>query len=104
MTTAFVEGLKSLFSASKRKARRYCSTEYQVAMLYLVPGKVPKVRRGFDLERSGKPACQSGCKPQRSWPSYQISIGSLAAKARGNLSHAELKNRSNWVVVRPGLS
>ncbi len=40
LTTAFVEGLNSLFSATKRKARRYRSTEYQVTMLYFVAGKV----------------------------------------------------------------
>ena len=30
----------SLFSATKRKARGYCSTEYQIAMLYFVAGKL----------------------------------------------------------------
>ncbi len=40
LTTAFVEGLNSLFSAVKRKARGYRSTEYQIAMLYFVAGKL----------------------------------------------------------------
>ncbi|MGH9447257.1 MAG: ISL3 family transposase [Terriglobia bacterium] len=40
LTTAFLEGLNSLFSATKRKARGYRSTEYQIAMLYLVAGKL----------------------------------------------------------------
>jgi transposase len=40
LTTAFLEGLNSLFSATKRKARGYRSTEYQVAMLYFVAGKL----------------------------------------------------------------
>jgi transposase len=40
LTTAFMEGLNSLFSATKRKARGYRSTEYQVAMLYFVAGKL----------------------------------------------------------------
>jgi len=40
LTTAFLEGLNSLFSATKRKARGYRSIEYQVAMLYLVAGKL----------------------------------------------------------------
>lgn len=40
LTTAFLEGLHSLFSAAKRKARGYRSTEYQIAMLYFVTGKL----------------------------------------------------------------
>jgi transposase len=41
LTTAFLEGLKSLFSATKRKARGYKSSAYQIAMLYFVAGKLP---------------------------------------------------------------
>lgn len=33
LTTVFLEGLNSLFSATKRKARGYRSIEYQTAML-----------------------------------------------------------------------
>lgn len=40
LTTAFLEGLNSLFSATKRKARGYRSTEYLTAMLYFVAGKL----------------------------------------------------------------
>lgn len=40
LTTAFLEGLNSLFSATKRKARGYRSTEYQIAMLYFIAGKL----------------------------------------------------------------
>lgn len=40
LTTAFLEGLNSLFSATKRKARGYRSIEYQIAMLYFVAGKL----------------------------------------------------------------
>lgn len=40
LTTAFLEGLNSLFSATKRKARGYRSTEHQIAMLYFVAGKL----------------------------------------------------------------
>jgi transposase len=40
LTTAFMEGLNSLFSAVKRKARGYRSSEYQTAMLYFVAGKL----------------------------------------------------------------
>jgi transposase len=40
LTTAFLEGLNSLFSATKRKARGYRSTVYQIAMLYFVAGKL----------------------------------------------------------------
>ena len=40
MQTAFLEGLNSLFSATKRKDRGYRSSEYQVAMLYFVAGKL----------------------------------------------------------------
>ncbi len=35
-----MEGLNSLFSATKRKARGYRSIEYQTAMLYFVAGKL----------------------------------------------------------------
>ena len=40
LTTAFMEGLNSLFSATKRKARGYKSTGYLKAMLYFVAGKL----------------------------------------------------------------
>lgn len=40
LTTAFLEGLNSLFSATKRKARGYRSAEYQTAMLYFVAAKL----------------------------------------------------------------
>jgi transposase len=40
LTTAFLEGLNSLFSAIKRKARGYRSPVYQIAMLYFVAGKL----------------------------------------------------------------
>jgi len=40
LTTAFLEGLNSLFSATKRKARGYRSIEYQTTMLYFVAGKL----------------------------------------------------------------
>jgi transposase len=40
LTTAFLEGLNSLFSATKRKARGYRSSEYQIAMLYFVAAKL----------------------------------------------------------------
>lgn len=40
LTTAYLEGLNSLFSATKRKARGYRCTEYQTAMLYFVAGKL----------------------------------------------------------------
>lgn len=40
LTTAFLEGLNSLFSATKRKARGYKSSEYQITMLYFVAGKL----------------------------------------------------------------
>lgn len=40
LTTAFMEGLNSLFSATKRKARGYKSTHYLKTMLYFVAGKL----------------------------------------------------------------
>lgn len=40
LTTAFMEGLNSLFSATKRKARGYRTTKYLTAMLYFVAGKL----------------------------------------------------------------
>ena len=39
-TTAFLAGLNSLFSATKRQARGCRSTEHVIAMLYLVVGKL----------------------------------------------------------------
>ena len=40
LTTAFMEGLNSLFSATKRKARGYKSTRNLITMLYFVAGKL----------------------------------------------------------------
>jgi transposase len=40
LTTAFLEGLNGLISATKRKARGYRSSEYQIALLYFVAGKL----------------------------------------------------------------
>ena len=39
LTTAFMEGLNSLFSAVMRNARGYRDIEYMIAMLYFVAGK-----------------------------------------------------------------
>jgi transposase len=41
LTTSFMEGLNSVFSAVKRKARGYRSAVYMIAMLYFVAGKLP---------------------------------------------------------------
>ncbi len=41
LTTAFLEGLHSLFSAVKRKARGNRSSEDQTAMLYCVADQLP---------------------------------------------------------------
>jgi len=40
VTNAFMEGLNSVFSATKRKARGYRSTTHLITMLYLVAGKL----------------------------------------------------------------
>jgi transposase len=40
LTNAFMEGLNSVFSATKRKARGYRSTTYLITMLYFVAGKL----------------------------------------------------------------
>ena len=40
VTNAFMEGLNSVFSATKRKARGYRSTTHMITMLYLVAGKL----------------------------------------------------------------
>jgi transposase len=40
LTNAYMEGLNSVFSATKRKARGYRTTEYLLTMLYLVAGKL----------------------------------------------------------------
>jgi transposase len=40
LTTAFMEGLKRMFSALKRKARGYRTVEYMTTMLYIVAGKL----------------------------------------------------------------
>ena len=40
LTTAFLEGLNSLFSATKRKARGYRTAKNLLAMLYFVAGKL----------------------------------------------------------------
>jgi transposase len=40
VTNAFMEGLNSVFSATKRKARGYRSTTHLISMLYFVSGKL----------------------------------------------------------------
>ena len=40
ITNAFMEGLNSVFSATKRKARGYRSTTHLITMLYFVAGKL----------------------------------------------------------------
>ena len=40
VTNAFLEGLNSVFSATKRKARGYRSTTHCIAMLYFTAGKL----------------------------------------------------------------
>jgi transposase len=40
ITNAFMEGLNSVFSATKRKARGYRSSVYLIAMLYFTAGKL----------------------------------------------------------------
>jgi transposase len=40
LTNAFMEGLNSVFSATKRKARGYRSSVYLITMLYFVAGKL----------------------------------------------------------------
>lgn len=40
LSTAYMEGLNSVFSAVKRKARGYRCSEYMIAMLYFVAGKL----------------------------------------------------------------
>ena len=40
ITNAFMEGLNSVFSATKRKARGYRNPEYLITMLYFVAGKL----------------------------------------------------------------
>jgi Transposase and inactivated derivatives len=40
VTNAFMEGLNSVFSATKRKARGYRSTTHLITRLYFVAGKL----------------------------------------------------------------
>jgi transposase len=40
LTNAFMEGLNSVFSATKRNARGYRSTTHLLTMLYLIAGKL----------------------------------------------------------------
>jgi transposase len=40
VTNAFMEGLNSVFSATKRKARGYRSTTHFITMLYFIAGKL----------------------------------------------------------------
>jgi transposase len=40
VTNAFMEGLNSVFSAVKRKARGFRSSVYLITILYLVAGKL----------------------------------------------------------------
>ena len=40
VTNAFMEGLNSVFSATKRKVRGYRSTTHLITMLYFTAGKL----------------------------------------------------------------
>ncbi|HIG31665.1 MAG TPA: hypothetical protein EYQ50_29160 [Verrucomicrobiales bacterium] len=40
LTNAYMEGLNSVFQATKRKARRYRSSVYLITMLYFIAGKL----------------------------------------------------------------
>ena len=40
LTTGYMEGLNSLFSATKRKARGFSNSVYMITMLYFVAGKL----------------------------------------------------------------
>ena len=40
LTNAYMEALNSVFSATKRKARGYRTTQYLLTILYLVAGKL----------------------------------------------------------------
>ena len=44
LSTGFLEGLNSVFSAVKRKARGFRSSVYMITMLYFVAGKLPLPR------------------------------------------------------------
>ena len=41
LTTAYLEGLNSVFSAVKRKARGFRNTDNMINMIYFVAGKLP---------------------------------------------------------------
>ena len=56
LTNAFLEGLNSLFSATKRKARGYRSTRYFIAMLYFTAAKLKiPAQANFPLANSTVP-------------------------------------------------
>ena len=40
VTNAFMEGLNSVFSATKRRARGYRSSTHLITMLYFIAGKL----------------------------------------------------------------
>lgn len=46
-TNAYLEGLSSVFSAVKRKARGYRSDKNMIAMLYFIAGKLPTPQKVF---------------------------------------------------------
>ena len=60
LTTAFLEGLNSLFSATKRKARGSRSTEPLIAMLYFVAGKlsIPMLLTHKKRREIGRASCR----------------------------------------------
>ncbi len=54
VTNAFMEGLNSVFSATKRKARSYRSTTHLIAMLFFTAGKL-RLPSFYSTENSGEP-------------------------------------------------
>lgn len=75
LSTGYLEGLNSLFSAVKRKARSYRSQDYMIAMLYFVAGKLDtptlsshSKQRGSGLNSRQNRLAKSKMRSGRSFP------------------------------------
>ncbi|MGA2869738.1 MAG: transposase [Verrucomicrobiota bacterium] len=57
VTNAFMEGLNSVFSATKRKARGYRSTTHLIAMLYFTAAKLRLPQCLYHRKQRGTGRC-----------------------------------------------
>jgi len=110
LTNAFMEGLNSVFSAVKRKARGYRSTVYLITMLYLVAGKLRLPHSSYHLPVSENltrflqaPLATPGFPEPPFWPPFWRGLGGRGGPGGPGLA-APVLSAPIWLDVLPGLA